>query len=70
MTAVRGLRAVGSTVSLTALAVVATAWAQLAAALEFDRSRLATEPWRLLTGHWTHWDLGHLFWDAPSAGRR
>jgi rhomboid family GlyGly-CTERM serine protease len=37
----------------------ATAW------LELDRSgALAGELWRLLSGHFTHWNLAHLAWDG------
>lgn len=64
MSAERGLRDVGWTAGLLALALLTAASEPLAAALEFDRSRLLTEPWRALTGHFTHWDLRHLFWDA------
>jgi rhomboid family GlyGly-CTERM serine protease len=33
--------------------------------LELDRAAVARgEVWRLLTGHWTHWTLDHLLWDA------
>ena len=32
--------------------------------LQFDRAAIATgQGWRLLTGHLTHWNLDHLFWD-------
>ena len=30
--------------------------------LEFDTA-LGGQPWRLLTGHLTHYGVGHLFWD-------
>lgn len=37
----------------------------LAAALEYDRDRIADgELWRLLTCHWTHWSAEHLLLDA------
>lgn len=33
--------------------------------LQYDRDRVeAGELWRLLTSHWTHWSLEHLFWDT------
>ncbi len=36
-----------------------------AASLEFDRTALARrELWRLLTGHFVHFDASHLAWDA------
>ena len=36
-----------------------------AASLEYDRAAIATgQVWRILTCHWTHWNLDHLIWDA------
>ncbi len=36
-----------------------------ARALSLDRAAAGEgEAWRLLTGHWTHGSLDHLFWDA------
>lgn len=33
--------------------------------LQFDRAAIDTgDWWRLLTCHWTHWSLDHLFWDT------
>ena len=48
---------------LTALAVAIFAVPSLAPALEFDQGKLA-ESWRVMTGHFTHFDLQHLFWDG------
>lgn len=48
--------------SLPALVVQFTPGA--AERLEYDRARLAAgEAWRLLTCHFTHWNLEHLRWD-------
>ncbi|MBD3676588.1 MAG: rhombosortase [Planctomycetaceae bacterium] len=36
----------------------------LSESLQFDRSAVAGgEIWRLLTGHFCHWNVDHLFWD-------
>ena len=33
--------------------------------LEYDRAALAAgEIWRLLSSHWTHYSVDHLFWDV------
>ena len=56
------LRAVAWTAALAVFAAIA-AWPPLAGALEFERSALPSEPWRLLTCHWTHWHLDHLCWN-------
>jgi rhomboid family GlyGly-CTERM serine protease len=35
--------------------------------LQYDRSLIAAgEIWRIITCHWTHWSLDHLFWDAAA----
>ncbi|HEX6810481.1 MAG TPA: rhombosortase [Planctomycetota bacterium] len=57
------LSAVACTAALAAFAAVA-AWPPLAGALVLERSRLSAEPWRLLTGHWTHWSADHLIWNV------
>ena len=37
--------------------------------LEYDRAALARgELWRMVTCHWTHFSLQHLFWDALTLG--
>jgi hypothetical protein len=33
----------------------------MSAALQLDAAR-PLEVWRLITGHWTHWSIDHLFW--------
>jgi rhomboid family GlyGly-CTERM serine protease len=48
---------------LTALAVGIFAVPSLATVLEFDREQ-PWDCWRVLTGHFTHFDLRHLFWDG------
>jgi rhomboid family GlyGly-CTERM serine protease len=35
----------------------------LSAALELGPAQLLSEPWRLATGHLTHWSAEHLAWD-------
>ncbi len=33
--------------------------------LQYDPAAISGgEIWRVVTGHWTHWSLDHLFWDA------
>lgn len=52
------------------LAVAMAACALLASAgwtgvLTYDRAAIAAgEPWRLFTGHLTHWNFDHLLWDV------
>ena len=37
---------------------------QLTSWLQFDRAAIMQgELWRILTGHFTHWSVSHLFWD-------
>ena len=31
--------------------------------LEYTRALIASEPWRVLTSHFTHWNSTHLIWD-------
>jgi rhomboid family GlyGly-CTERM serine protease len=51
-------------VSLAALALVTP---DLTAAWELSRTAVADgEWWRVVTGHLTHWNLDHLFWDAAT----
>jgi len=48
---------------VAAVVVCASPW--LTDLLQFDRTRVASgEWWRLVTGHWTHWTLDHLWWDG------
>ncbi|TWT35430.1 intramembrane serine protease GlpG [Posidoniimonas corsicana] len=57
------------TCAVAAAAVLATLAPGLAAALEFDRELIAQgELWRVLTGHLTHWNRDHLFWDLGVFG--
>ncbi len=35
----------------------------LAPELEYTRALMASEPWRALTSHFTHWNSTHLIWD-------
>src|SRR5262245_41482469 len=50
---------------LSALAVGIGAFENLSGALSFDRAAVANgEPWRLFTGHLTHWNWDHLVWDV------
>ena len=45
---------------LFALLASSPTWAPV---LEWQRGLAAVEPWRLLTGHFTHWSADHLLWD-------
>jgi rhomboid family GlyGly-CTERM serine protease len=50
---------------LGSLAIIVHLIPGVAAALEYDRAAiLGGEVWRAITGHWTHFSLDHLFWDA------
>jgi rhomboid family GlyGly-CTERM serine protease len=52
---------------VVALAAVALVTPDLTAAWELNRTAVADgQWWRLLTGHLTHWNLDHLFWDAAT----
>jgi len=50
---------------LAATAAVVFSWPGLAAHLQYDRAAIAAgEVWRLASGHWTHYSLDHVVWDA------
>ena len=50
---------------LAAAAVVVFLWPGLSEHLQYDRAAVAAgEVWRLLSGHWAHYSLAHLFWDV------
>ena len=51
------------TAALTAVTIAVACTPAASAALELG-PRWTTEPWRLLTGHLTHWTGEHLLWDA------
>jgi rhomboid family GlyGly-CTERM serine protease len=54
----------GLVVALAALALITP---DLTAAWELNRTAVAGgEWWRVFTGHLTHWNLDHLFWDAAT----
>ena len=47
------------------LALLPFAFPSIDGWMQYDRSAIAAgEAWRLLTGHWTHWSLEHLFWSG------
>lgn len=51
--------------ALLGMAVVAWATPLAGEAWEYDREAILNGEWgRLLTGHLTHWNFDHLFWDA------
>jgi len=53
------------TLAFFAIAVFAQQWSALAECMSFDRAGIvAGEYWRLLTGHFTHWNNDHLTWDV------
>jgi rhomboid family GlyGly-CTERM serine protease len=53
------------TIALTLIAVVLFASSSMTEWLQFDRIAVSQgEWWRVLTGHLTHWNADHLFWDA------
>ena len=56
-----------ATVAVVILACVAAASPTLTAAWELDREAVAAgEVWRIFSGHLTHWNVDHLFWDAAT----
>lgn len=58
---------VGLLVGVALPASLAIASPTLTRLLEFDRGALLRgELWRLVTGHLTHWNLEHLFWDLAT----
>lgn len=53
------------TLGLAALAVAASLLPTAFDWLSYDRAAItAGEAWRLVTGHFTHWNTDHLLWDA------
>ena len=59
----------GGLLLLTLLGMAVVAWATPLAgeAWEYDRQAILDGEWgRLLTGHLTHWNFDHLFWDAAT----
>ena len=53
------------TTALTLIAVAIFASSIMSGWLEFDRIAISQgEWWRVLSGHLTHWNTDHLFWDA------
>jgi rhomboid family GlyGly-CTERM serine protease len=55
----------GAALALGGLAVAVFLVPGAAPGLEYDRAAIgAGQPWRLLTGHWTHWSGAHLAWDV------
>jgi rhomboid family GlyGly-CTERM serine protease len=59
------LRSSVVTLTIAALALAIHLLPGLSAALQFERSAIAAgQWWRLLTGHLTHWNADHIFWDV------
>ena len=53
--------------AILGMAVVASATPLAAEAWEYNREAILHGEWsRILTGHLTHWNLDHLFWDAAT----
>ncbi len=63
LAAVRFGRWPWATLFLAAAALLAHLQPTTTLAWQWQRDLLATQPWRLLTGHLTHWGAEHLFWD-------
>ena len=62
-------RPAGAALLLSASAAVVFAVPGLGSLLQYDRALVGCgQLWRLLTGHWTHWSLNHLFWDLTAFG--
>lgn len=55
--------------ALTVLAVAIFVTPGAASLLQYDRTAIGRgELWRLLTGHWTHYNLDQLLWNALAFG--
>jgi rhomboid family GlyGly-CTERM serine protease len=53
-----------ATFAITVLSLIAFSIPGLASLLQFDAQEVARgQWWRVITGHWTHYSLSHLFWD-------
>ena len=53
------------TVCMAIASIVIATNAEVAELLQYDRSAIsAGQWWRLLTGHLTHWNKDHLFWNV------
>ena len=60
----RGARLPRATILVVVAALVVAASPQAGAALVYDRALiLHGEWWRIVTGHWVHFSLSHLFWN-------
>ena len=58
---------IGFPVLIAGVACLAIISPVLTAAWELNRAAIADGEWtRLITGHWTHWSVDHLFWDAAT----
>ncbi len=58
---------IAASLGVSLLVVLAALSPTVARAWEFDRDALAQgELWRLVTGHLTHWNFDHLFWDLAT----
>lgn len=52
---------------LAVLACLVATSSSLTVALQFDVAEIAGgQIWRLITGHFTHWNFDHLFWDVAT----
>lgn len=59
------LRRIPQTLGLTLVVLAIAAIPEANVLLQFDRAAMsAGEIWRLATGHFTHWNFDHLFWDT------
>jgi rhomboid family GlyGly-CTERM serine protease len=59
------ISAFAGTILLTAIATVIGLLPGVAQMLQFDSSLIADgQWWRIVTGHFTHWNADHLFWDV------
>ena len=58
-------RRYGASLLLVILALLVFVSTTATEHLQYDRKATQMgEFWRLITGHWTHWSLDHLFWDV------
>lgn len=65
----RAMAAGLAAIALAAPAIALFFLPELSGWLQYDRARIADgEIWRLLTCHWTHWNLDHLIWDVIAFG--
>src|SRR5262245_11548189 len=58
-----------ATLVLVVVAIIVSLVSGMATWLQYDRLAVAHgEVWRLVSAHFVHWSMEHLFWDALALG--